>query len=111
MEDTNTKDAGSRGSTAAWTVGLLLTALLLLGLLVYGRNWGWALRFLRRDPPASPMVSLPDVVVGLRSGGPDLYVDAAFDLEVASEQDQEAVRRHLPRVREETIQILSALSP
>ena len=113
MADSKTKHAGSRSGSAAWTVALLAMALVLLGLLVYGRNLGWGLglAWLRREPPATPMVSLPDVVVGLRGGGPDLYVDAAFDLEVASEQDQEAVRRHLPRVREETIQLLSTLSP
>jgi len=113
MQETKTKHAGSRGGSGAWTVALLATALILLGLLVYGRKLGWdlGLPFLKRDPPPSPMVSLPDVVVGLRGGGPDLYVDAAFDLEVASEQDREAVRRHLPRVREETIEVLSALSP
>jgi len=57
-----------------------------------------------------PIVSLPDVVVAL-NGPSQLYVDAAFDLEVASEQDRDAVKQQLPRVRHETISFLSQLSP
>ncbi len=63
-----------------------------------------------RQRAAKPIVSLPDVVVAL-SGPTDLYVDAAFDLEVASEQDRDAVNRQLPRVRNETIEFLSQLTP
>ena len=63
-----------------------------------------------RERAEHPIVSLPDVVVGL-NGAPDLYVDAAFDLEVASEADREAVRLQLSRMREETISFLSALGP
>jgi flagellar basal body-associated protein FliL len=57
-----------------------------------------------------PIVSLPDVVVAL-NGPSALYVDAAFDLEVASEQDRDAVKRQLARVRHETISFLSQLTP
>jgi flagellar basal body-associated protein FliL len=57
-----------------------------------------------------PIVSLPDVVVAL-NGPSQLYVDAAFDLEVASEDDRDAVRQQLPRVRHETISFLSQLTP
>src|SRR5581483_10356953 len=57
-----------------------------------------------------PIVSLPDVVVAL-NGTSDLYVDAAFDLEVASERDRDAVKRQLARVRHETISFLSQLTP
>lgn len=63
-----------------------------------------------RQRAAKPIVSLPDVVVAL-NGPTDLYVDAAFDLEVASEQDRDAVNRQLPRVRNETIEFLSRLTP
>lgn len=63
-----------------------------------------------RQRAAKPIVSLPDVVVAL-NGPADLYVDAAFDLEVASEQDRDAVKRQLPRVRNETIEFLSQLTP
>lgn len=63
-----------------------------------------------RQRAAKPIVSLPDVVVAL-NGPADLYVDAAFDLEVASEQDRDAVNRQLPRVRNETIEFLSQLTP
>jgi len=45
-----------------------------------------------RQRAEKPIVSLPDVVVAL-NGPTDLYVDAAFDLEVASEQDRDAVKR------------------
>ena len=57
-----------------------------------------------------PIVSLPDVVVAL-NGTSELYVDAAFDLEVASERDRDAVKQQLARVRHETISFLSQLTP
>ena len=63
-----------------------------------------------RERAEKPIVSLPDVVVAL-NGPRELYVDAAFDLEVASEQDRDAVKRQLPRVRNETIEFLSQLTP
>jgi flagellar basal body-associated protein FliL len=63
-----------------------------------------------RERAEKPIVSLPDVVVAL-NGPTDLYVDAAFDLEVASEQDRDAVKSQLPRVRNETIAFLSQLTP
>lgn len=63
-----------------------------------------------RDKAEKPIVSLPDVVVAL-NGPSRLYVDAAFDLEVASERDRDAVKQQLPRVRHETISFLSQLTP
>lgn len=111
---------------AAWPIAIVLTVLVVLGLCAGkkgGRGWGWSISFLGSafsvngsdsdsgDEASNPTLSLPDVVVGLRGGGTDLYVDAAFDLEVASEQDREAVRRQLSRVRDETIGFLSQLSP
>jgi flagellar basal body-associated protein FliL len=63
-----------------------------------------------RDKAEKPIVSLPDVVVALN--GPSLlYVDAAFDLEVASERDRDAVKQQLPRVRHAMISFLSQLTP
>ena len=63
-----------------------------------------------RDKAEKPIVSLPDVVVALN--GPSLlYVDAAFDLEVASERDRDAVKQQLPRVRHEMISFPSQLGP
>ena len=112
--------------SGGWLVVILLTSVLVIGLVTIkktGEGWGWDASFLRKtfsggdsgpdsgDRDASPTVSLPSVVVGLQGGGAGLYVDAAFDLEVASEQDQEAVRKQLSRVREETIGFLSELSP
>jgi flagellar basal body-associated protein FliL len=63
-----------------------------------------------RDKAEKPIVSLPDVVVAL-NGTSLLYVDAAFDLEVASERDRDAVKQQLPRVRHEMISFLSQLTP
>lgn len=103
---------------------LLLATGGLVALLVVARSvGGWGLEsfppnlFSRmageddyRQRAEKPIVSLPDVVVAL-NGPTDLYVDAAFDLEVASEQDRDAVKRQLPRVRNETIAFLSQLTP
>ncbi len=103
-----------------WTIVVALNLLVVVALLLYGTSrdrWsGVTFGFLSGDAtdsdgPDGPILRLPDVVVGLRSVGGDLYVDAAFDLEVASVQDREAVRRQLPRVRNETIAFLSELSP
>jgi len=63
-----------------------------------------------REKAEKPIVSLPSVVVAL-NGPSHLYVDAAFDLEVASEQDRDAVKQQLARVRHETISFLSQLTP
>jgi flagellar basal body-associated protein FliL len=109
----------------SWSAALVLLATGgLVALLVVARNaGGWGLEafppnpFSRvaggddyRERAEKPIVSLPDVVVAL-NGPTDLYVDAAFDLEVASEQDRDAVKRQLPRVRHETIEFLSQLTP
>jgi flagellar basal body-associated protein FliL len=63
-----------------------------------------------REKAEKPIVSLPDVVVAL-NGPSRLYVDAAFDLEVASERDRDAVKQQLARVRHVTISFLSQLTP
>jgi flagellar basal body-associated protein FliL len=114
-----------RATQGRWTAALTLLATGgLVALLVLARSvGGWGLEafppnpFSRvmgeddyRERAAKPIVSLPDVVVAL-NGQSDLYVDAAFDLEVASEQDRDAVKRQLPRVRNETIAFLSQLTP
>jgi flagellar basal body-associated protein FliL len=102
-----------------WIAGILLGAVILVGLLLSGRNgesWRmdapFASAFLPHDDErASLTVKLPDVVVGLRDHrGTELYVDAAFDIEVASEEDRLAVRQQLARVRDQTIAFLSELS-
>jgi flagellar basal body-associated protein FliL len=110
-----------------WAVAVLLIAPIVIGLLVFGKNGGGWDRspFVRNaflgdrggsddgDWTPGTMLRLPDVVVGLRGEGAkeDLYVDAAFDLELASEQDREAVRKQSSRMRDETIGFLSELSP
>jgi flagellar basal body-associated protein FliL len=108
-----------------WPAALMLLATgVVIALLVVARSvGGWGLDAFPPNPfsrvggdgdyrqrAAKPIVSLPDVVVAL-NGPADLYVDAAFDLEVASEQDRDAVNRQLPRVRNETIEFLSQLTP
>jgi flagellar basal body-associated protein FliL len=120
------KPVTSKRGPGAWPIAILLTVLVAIGLFVCakgGRGWGLGISFLgsafsgdsadgdNGDQASNPTLSLPDVVVGLRGGGTDLYVDAAFDLEVASEQDRDAVRGQLSRVRDETIGFLSELSP
>lgn len=104
-------------------VGLVATGIV-IALLVVARSaggWGLGIPFPNllskvagdrdyRDQAEKPIVSLPDVVVALNASS-DLYVDAAFDLEVASESDRDAVKQQLPRVRHETIEFLSQLKP
>lgn len=109
-----------------WAVAILLGTLSLIGVVTYGKDGGgwkrvpfarrasWADNFDPDNGDRTPgtIVRLPEVVVGLRVGGaPELYVDAAFDLEVASEEDRDAVRQQITRVREQTIVFLSELSP
>jgi flagellar basal body-associated protein FliL len=104
---------------------LLLATGIVVGLLILARSvggWGLAVPFARnlfsgvgggadyRQQAEKPIVSLPNVIVAL-DGSSELYVDAAFDLEVASETDREAVNRQMPRVRNETIEFLRQLSP
>lgn len=55
------------------------------------------------------MVSLPKVVVRLHGAESDVFLHAAFDLEVASERDKEVVRRQMPRLRDATIAVLSEM--
>jgi flagellar basal body-associated protein FliL len=115
-----------RATHRHWSAALVLLATGgLVALLVLAKSvGGWGLEAFPPNPfsrvmgdegdyrrrAAKPIVSLPDVVVAL-NGPTDLYVDAAFDLEVASEQDRDAVTRQMPRVRNETIEFLSQLTP
>lgn len=107
-----------------WLIGALLVPGILIGLFAISETadgWGLSSLLQRNLAPGAggagdyrrhaqyPIVDLPNVVVGL-GGGSGVYVDAAFDLEVASEDDRAAVRRQLPRVREETISFLSDLN-
>ncbi len=114
-----------RATHRSWSAALVLLATGgLVALLVVARSaGGWGLEAFPPNPfsrmagdddyrqrAEKPIVSLPDVVVAL-NGPTELYVDAAFDLEVASERDRDAVTRQLPRVRNETIRFLSQLTP
>src|SRR6266478_7499242 len=112
--------------SGAWAVAILLNAIMVIGLLSYGKDgvsWEYV-PFLRKafsgdkaasgdgEQMSSPTLSLPEVVVGLRGSDSDLlYVDAAFSLEVASERDREAVSKQIPRVRDTTIGFLSDVTP
>jgi flagellar basal body-associated protein FliL len=104
---------------------VLLGTGIVVGLVVFASSvggWGLEVPFARnlfseargdsdyRQMAAKPIVSLPDVIVAL-NGSTELYVDAAFDLEVASENDREAITKQMPRVRNETIEFLRQLSP
>ncbi len=103
---------------------LLATALVVVLLALARSRGGWGLEvpFARslfsgagdnsdyRQMAEKPIVSLPNVVVAL-NGSSELYVDAAFDLEVASEEDRDAINQQMPRVRNETIEFLRQLSP
>ena len=122
----NVKPVAASSSRTAWAVVILLNAAIVLALLGYSQDGGgWQnIPFLRSVLPGgggdqavaegkrSPTVKLPEVVVGLRGRDEELlYVDAAFDLEVASERDRDAVSKQMPRVRETTIVFLADLSP
>ena len=63
------------------------------------------------DGDMGPVLSLPNVVVNLHSGDADSFVDATFDLEVASEKDRAAIQQKLPRIQEASIDVLSSLRP
>jgi flagellar basal body-associated protein FliL len=104
---------------------VLLATAIVVALLAFARSrggWGLEVPFARglfsgagdnsdyRQMAAKPIVSLPNVVVAL-NGSTELYVDAAFDLEVASEEDRDAINQQMPRVRNETIEFLRQLSP
>lgn len=56
-------------------------------------------------------MKLPNIQVKLQTADADLYVDAAFELEVATERDKAAVHQRLSRLREAEIGILSGLTP
>jgi flagellar basal body-associated protein FliL len=63
------------------------------------------------DGAMGPVLSLPKVVVNLHSADADAFVDAAFDLEVATEKDRDAIQEKLPRIQEASINLLSSLRP
>lgn len=106
-----------------WVIPILAGHMIVIGLLLFTKHRdGWAitnpyrLLTLGHDEVGvtkNPILTLPNVVVGLHGSGPadKVYVDVAFDLEVGSEQDREALRQRLPRLRNETIEFLSDLRP
>jgi len=116
----------SSGRGGAVAVLTLASAFLAIGLLVnVTETGGWG-RFVgslgtsqsaeRKGPGADdqglgPILSLPNVIVRLRADDEDLYLNVAFDLEVATERDKDAVRERLPRIQEATIRVLSDMTP
>jgi flagellar basal body-associated protein FliL len=100
-----------------YVVASIASSLLLLALFIHWRTTGsWDLPwpFSPPDSPSSqaavgPVVSLPKVVVRLHGAESDVFLHAAFDLEVASERDKEVVRRQMPRLRDATIAVLSEM--
>jgi flagellar basal body-associated protein FliL len=113
--------------TGVFAVGVLVTSLAAIGLLLPARVspvWGVLNSFAAsgdRDPVASagdtgsgamgPVLNLPRVMVNLQSGGEDVFLDAAFDLEVATEEDREAVSDRMSRLQEASIDLLSSMKP
>ena len=126
MEKKRVEHPPGKHRRGRWTVVIVAGGLIVLGLLTFGgilrgvrggiplsrEVFSWETAFSDPDRTSPTILSLPDVVVKLKvADGPDVFVDAAFDLELASAQDREAVRQQLSRVREETIGFLSELSP
>ena len=105
------------GLVAAFTLmnGLLATFFAVVHLGEQHASWDFLFGDHGKASTASgglgPTVKLPNVVVKLQSSNVDLYVDASFELEVATEQDQAAVRKRMAVLREATIGILSGLTP
>ena len=108
------------------SVGVILSSVLAIGLLLpsrLGPQWSAMNPFADGDGAASrkssppgdgamgPVLSLPEVTVNLHGGDADLVVDAAFDLEVATEKDRDAIRERMPRIQEASIDLLSSLGP
>ncbi|HEY4185901.1 MAG TPA: flagellar basal body-associated FliL family protein [Polyangia bacterium] len=112
--------------TGVVAVGVILSSFLAIGLLLpsrLGPVWSTMNPFADSDGPAQkqsgtpgdgamgPVLSLPKVVVNLHAGDADAFVDAAFDLEVATEKDRDAIQEKLPRIQEASINLLSSLRP
>lgn len=117
--------SGGRHSGALVAV-TLASALVALGSLArVSETGGWAMFNSLKGAPSSagrtepdggepgigPILNLPHVIVKLQVNDRDLYVDVAFDLEVGSEPDKDAVRDRLARIQEATIKVLSESTP
>ena len=113
----NVKSNPSRDRSGLYAVATIVSAALVLVVLIQRTDTrSWSLPFQgdeggpQGQPAVGPVVHLPKVIVRVRAAESDVYVNAAFDLEVTSEQDKEAVRRQMPRLRDATIEVLSGMN-
>jgi flagellar basal body-associated protein FliL len=117
----NVQRKPSRDRSGIYAIATIVSAAVVLSLLIHRKetgSWGlsslsWPLSEESGQPgqaAVGPVVNLPKVIVRVGAAESDVYVHAAFDLEVASEQDKEAVRKLMPRLRHATIDVLSTMS-
>jgi len=118
------KRSFSSRHSGALAVLTLASALVAVGSLAHlGETEGWTIFNPLRGPSSSPgrgepdggelgpILNLPNVLVKLQAADRDVYVDVAFDLEVGSEHDKDAVQDRLSRIQDATVKVLSEATP
>jgi flagellar basal body-associated protein FliL len=113
----NGRPKRSQDRSGLYVFASLASSIAMLALLIHWRSadpraLSWRSPAQKSAPgqaPVGPVVSLPKVIVRVHAAETDVFLHAAFDLEVTSERDKEAVGRQMPRLRDATIAVLSEL--